>query len=93
MSIDQRTPAPPIPPLDPSLPVPVAMIVAGLEALAGVDPADLPADTALLVTQVLLNAHDRTKALALAAVADVERRQLHALDDCPSSRPATPNAP
>src|SRR5438309_2371367 len=52
---------------------------------AGINPADLAPDTALLVTQVLLDAADRMKALALAAVADVERRQLYLLDDAPST--------
>src|SRR4051812_2069613 len=85
MSIDQRTPLPPVPPLDPSLPVPIAMIVAGLEAWDAVNPADLSPQLALQVAQVLLNVHDRTKAHGLAALADVEHRQLHNLDDSPST--------
>ena len=76
---------PVLPALDPTLPAPVAMIVAGLDALAGSNPADLPPDTALLVAQVLLTGADRMKALALAAVADVERRELYRLDECPST--------
>ncbi len=85
MSIDQRTPHPAIGPLNPSLPEPIAMIAAGLEAWAEMNPADLPPDTALLVTQVLANAHDRVLALLLGAVADVERRELYRLDDSPST--------
>src|SRR3954469_14227838 len=61
------------------------MVTAALDALGGMNPADLPPDTALLVTHALLVAHDRIKAFALAAVADVERRQLHTLDDSPST--------
>src|SRR3954453_20068883 len=94
MTIDQRTtlppmppgpPMPPVPPLNPGLPVPIAMVEAGLKAWAEVNPADLPPETALLVTQVLANAHDQTKALTLTAVADVERRELFRLDDCTST--------
>jgi len=71
--------------LDPSLPVPLAMVVAGLDALAAATPADLPPAQALLVTQVLLVQQDRLRALALRHVADVDRRELHALDDSPST--------
>src|SRR4051812_20250022 len=72
--------APPLP-LDPSLPVPVAMVVAGLDAMAAKTPADIPPTQALLEAQVLLVQADRMRALALARVADVENRQLYALDD------------
>jgi hypothetical protein len=78
-------PGPPIPPLDATLPVPIAMVVAGLEAWDQVNPADLPPEVALLVTQVLANAHDRIKAQTLAAVADVERRELFRLDESTST--------
>src|SRR4051812_22020539 len=74
-----------MPPLNPSLPVPLAMIVAGLQAMADQTPADIPAAQALLETQVLLTQLDVMKAVALARVADVETRQLHVLDDSPST--------
>jgi hypothetical protein len=74
-----------IPVLDPSLPVPLAMIVAGLAAMAAVTPADIPGAQALLETQVLLVQSDALKALALRRVADVDTRQLHVLDDAPST--------
>lgn len=72
-------------PLDSSLPVPLAMVVAGLAAMAVQIPADIPAAQALLETQVLLVQTDRIKALSLQRVADVETRQLHVLDDAPST--------
>ena len=81
MSIDDRT----LPPLDASLPLPLAMIVAGLDALDQVNPADLPPEQALLVAQVLLVQHDRLQGAALRAVADVDRRELHTLDGSPST--------
>ena len=74
-----------MPALDPSLPVPLAMIVAGLDALSAESPADIPPAQALLVAQVLLVQQDRLKALALTRVADVDTRQLHVLDDSPST--------
>jgi hypothetical protein len=74
-----------MPPLDPTLPVPLAMVVAGLQAMAEETPADIPAAQALLVTQVLLTQLDVLKAVTLSRVADVETRQLHLLDDSPST--------
>jgi hypothetical protein len=74
-----------MPPLDPSLSTPLAMVVAGLQALAEQIPADIPGAQALLETQVLLAQLDVLKAVTLARVADVETRQLHVLDDSPST--------
>jgi hypothetical protein len=74
-----------LPALDPSLPVPLAMVVAGLAAMAAQTPADIPGAQALLEAQVLLVQSDVLKALALQRVADVEARQLHVLDDAPST--------
>jgi hypothetical protein len=76
---------PVLPALDPSLPLGVALVKAGLDVLAAQAPAEMAPDTALLVTQELLVAHDRLQALALRHVADVDRRELHALDDSPST--------
>ena len=76
---------PALPPLNPALPVPVAMIVAGLDAMTAQAAADIPGGQALLETQVLLVQLDRLKALALRRVADVDTRQLHVLDDSPST--------
>jgi hypothetical protein len=74
-----------MPALDPSLSVPLAVIVAGLDAMTRQAPADLPAAQALLETQVLLVQADRLKALVLARIADVDARRLHELDDSPST--------
>jgi hypothetical protein len=74
-----------MPALDPSLPVPLAMVVAGLEAMAAQTPADIPGAQALLEAQVLLVQQDVLKALALQRIADVDTRQLHTLDDSPST--------
>ena len=82
MSIDDRT----LPPLDASLPLPLAMIVAGLDALDSLNPADLPPEQALATAQVLLVQHDRLQAAALRAVADVDRRELHSIDGSPSAQ-------
>jgi len=71
--------------LDPSLPVPLAMIVAGLDALTAEAPADLPGPMALLMTQVLLVQQDRLRALTLSRIADVDTRRLHDLDESPST--------
>lgn len=71
--------------LDPSLSTPLAMIVAGLDAMSEQAPADLPAARALLEASVLLVQADRLRALTLSRVADVDTRRLHDLDDCPST--------
>ena len=80
MSIDQGTPAPPVGAAEA-----LAMVTGGLAALAAIDPVTLTPDEALEQTRVLLLAHDQVRALALRGVADVEHRQLHALDECPST--------
>jgi hypothetical protein len=74
-----------VPTLDPSLPVPLAMVVAGLQAMAAQTPADIPGAQALLEAQVLLTQTDVIKALSLQRIADVDTRQLHTLDDSPST--------
>lgn len=74
-----------LPALDPSLPVQLALLVSGLDLMGVQVPADIPGGQALLETQVLLVQLDRLKALALRRVADVDTRQLHALDDSPST--------
>jgi hypothetical protein len=74
-----------MPALNPSLPVPLAMVVAGLQAMAAQTPVDIPGAQALLEAQVLLNQTDVIKALSLQRIADVDTRQLHTLDDSPST--------
>lgn len=72
-----------LPPLD--APAALAMLTASLDALAAVDPMTLCPDDALQQTRVLLVAHDRLEALALRGIADVDRRELHALDGNPTT--------
>lgn len=74
-----------MPSLDPSLPLSLALIVAGLDALTGEEAAELPGPQALLVTQVLLVQQDRLRALTLSRIADVDNRRLHELDESPST--------
>ncbi|MBK5306256.1 MAG: hypothetical protein JJD92_06160 [Frankiaceae bacterium] len=74
-----------LPALDASLQPALAMIVAGLDAMSAQSPADIAGPQALLETQVLLVQLDRLRSLALTRVADVDTRQLHALDDSPST--------
>lgn len=74
-----------MPALDPFLPVDLAMVVAGLDAMAAQSPADIPGAQALLEAQVLLAQLDVMKALTLRRVADVDNRQLRTLDDSPST--------
>ncbi|GAC1611758.1 MAG: hypothetical protein NVS3B26_27810 [Mycobacteriales bacterium] len=64
---------------------PLALLVAGLDGLAAQAPAELPGGQALMETRQLLVQQDRLRAVALARVADVETRQLHDLDDAPST--------
>lgn len=71
--------------MDPSLPLPLAMLVAALDAMAAQAPADIVPAQALLETQVLLVQQDRLKALTLSRVADVDTRGLHDLDGSPST--------
>jgi hypothetical protein len=74
-----------LPPLDSTLPVPLAMLVAALDAMSTQSAADVAPAAALLQAQVLLVQQDRLRALTLARLADVERRQLHDLDGSPST--------
>ncbi|MCU1673200.1 MAG: hypothetical protein JWN77_1313, partial [Frankiales bacterium] len=70
------------------VPMPPALLflLTGLDELEDQAPADLAPEQALRLTQALLVAQDRIRALALRQVADVERRQLHELDGSPSTR-------
>ena len=61
--------------------VEVAALTRALQALAAQDPVSLPEAQALARTRALLEAAERVRALALRALADVETRALHALDD------------
>lgn len=62
----------------------VAALLAAVDALAAQDPVSLPGPTALARTRALLQSVERLRALSCEALADVETRQLHALDDSPS---------
>jgi hypothetical protein len=63
----------------------VLALIAALDAVAAQPPADLAPAVALADASAVLVAADRLRAVALARVADVERRQLHDLDDSPST--------
>jgi hypothetical protein len=58
---------------------------AALDAVTSAEPASLPGAVALERARVLLRESERLQAVALAALADVERRELFALDDTPST--------
>jgi hypothetical protein len=60
-------------------------LVAAIDTLSAQTAADLPPAQALLEAQVLLVQADRLRALILARLADVDRRQLHDLDGSPST--------
>jgi len=62
----------------------VAALTAALDAVAGQDTAPLPEPQALARARALLQATERLRALALEALADVEVRKLHTLDDAPT---------
>jgi hypothetical protein len=68
-----------------ALPEPVRLLLAGLDGLAALPPAELTAEVAVQVAGVLLAARDRVQALALRAVADVDARDLYVLDASPST--------
>jgi hypothetical protein len=68
-----------------SLSVKTLALVAALDGVAGQAPADLDPAQALVDAGALLVAADRLRAVALARVADIERRQLHELDNSPST--------
>jgi hypothetical protein len=59
---------------------PVALLPAVLDALTAQAPADLPGSVALDRARVLLAGAERLKTLALVALADVDTRELHALE-------------
>jgi hypothetical protein len=71
--------------VDPDLPLPMALVKLGLTALADMNPADLDGAASLDLARELLTASDRVRALALRAVADVDKRDLWALDGAPST--------
>ena len=62
----------------------IAALVAALDAVAGQDPGSLPGPTALARCRSLLQVRERVRALSLEALADVETRKLHEVDDVPS---------
>lgn len=70
-----------------SLPVadPVALLVRAVDALAAQTPADLAPAVALERTRVLLAQSERLKTLGLQGLADVETRELYALDGAPTT--------
>ncbi|MCA1710936.1 MAG: DUF222 domain-containing protein, partial [Actinobacteria bacterium] len=72
-------------PLDNSLPLPVAVLMYALDAVAALSPADLEPAVALQVTSTVLVAQGRLRALALRHVADVDTRGLHDVDGVPST--------
>jgi hypothetical protein len=59
---------------------PVALLEAALDGLAEQVPAELPGPVALERARALLAGAARLKTLALVALADVDTRELHALD-------------
>ena len=63
----------------------IASLVAIVGDLARVHPSEVPGARALEEAAALLVQVDRLRAVALARVADVDRRQLHDLDGCPST--------
>lgn len=63
----------------------LADLVAALDTLSEQAAVYLPPAQALLEIQVLLVQQDRMRALTLARLADVEKRQLHDLDGSPST--------
>jgi hypothetical protein len=78
---------PPAPAAAPALVLsaPIRTLMAATEALAAQTPAEMPGPQALAETQILLAELDRLKAVALARVADVDRRGLAELDGAPST--------
>lgn len=67
------------------LSTPARLLVEAVALVRAQVPTDLPPAQALAETAVLLRELDRLRAVALARVADVETRQLHALDAAPST--------
>jgi hypothetical protein len=64
---------------------PVALLLAVLDALAAEQAAELPGIVALERARALLAGAERLKTLALVALADVDTRELHALDGAASA--------
>lgn len=64
---------------------PVGLLLAALDGLTGERPADLPAVVALDRARTLLAGAERLKTLALLALADVDTRELHALEGAASA--------
>jgi hypothetical protein len=62
----------------------IAALSEALDAVAAQDAASLPEPQALARARALLKATERLKALSLEALADVETRKLHTLDDAPT---------
>ena len=70
---------------DASLSAPMRLLVRAVAELGAQQPADLPGAQALVEAGVLLEQLEVLRTLALARVADVDVRQLHALDGAPST--------
>jgi hypothetical protein len=68
-----------------TMPAGLLFLLAGLDELDALTPADLAPEQALQLAAAVLVAQDRLRAIALRQVADVEHRQLHDLDGCPST--------
>jgi hypothetical protein len=62
----------------------VAALATAIDAVAAQDAAALPEAQALARARWLLQATERMRALSLEALADVETRTLHRLDDAPT---------
>ena len=67
------------------LSAPLRQLMSATAELSSQAPADLPGPQALLEAQVLLTELDRLKAIALARIADVDRRGLAELDGAAST--------
>jgi hypothetical protein len=71
--------------LPPSPPDGLAALVAAVDAVAEQRPVETVGAAALGRARVLLEQGERLRVLALAAVADVESRQLHAIEGAPTT--------
>ena len=70
---------------DASLSAPMKLLVRAVAELGAQQPAELPGAQALAEAGVLLQQAEVLRTIALARVADVDVRQLHALDGAPST--------
>lgn len=70
---------------DASLSAPMKLLVRAVAELGAQQPAELPGAQALTEAGVLLQQVEVLRTIALARVADVDARQLHALDGAPST--------